>query len=766
MNSSYADLQIRPCNDLEEIRGHTSFARWRTTGEDPYFICEWPFPQSLTAGWYRVDTDFGDASPDAVFPQMYVDYGRGFNESDRVPMPSIGTKEFRRYSVIRFVEDVRALRFDPSAANIEFSFSRISIAKVSRAQAAYRMARALLGRMDSIGSKLSFVKECVEKLVDSGPRGLAELLVARYAFHGVSRNGDGRYIDWLSLYDAAPEERFENDGESGPLLSVVMPVYNTPERWLRKCIDSVKRQTYRSWEMCIVDDASTRSSVGRVLRGYAEEDVRIRIARRDRNGHISAASNDALQMARGDYVVLLDHDDELPPWALSDVARAISENPKWRLIYSDEDKIDEKGRRYDPYFKPDWNYELLLSQNFISHLGVYEARLLREIGGFRVGLEGSQDWDLALRCVERLKSDEVGHIPRVLYHWRSIAGSTALAVDEKDYVGAAGLKAVQDHLDRTGVHATAKSAGPGRVRVHRKLEGQVPKVSLIIPTKDKVGLLKMCIDSVLSRTEYTDYELLVVDNQSVEPETIEYLESIERDPRISVVRYDKPFNYSAINNFAASLAKGEILGLLNNDIEVESPSWLTEMVAEAIRPDIGAVGAMLLYPDGSIQHAGVILGMHGVAGHLYAGKPRSHPGQMGRALAVQELSAVTAACLLVKKSVFQQVGGLDEGLAVAFNDIDFCLRLKRAGYRNIWTPHAVLFHHESASRGYEDTPQKQARFNDEVRFMRERWGAILECDPAYNRNLSLGEEPFEPSFPPRPWTGGLVWSSVGLSSRI
>lgn len=742
------ELELSPHNDIEMV---SAGARtWRSTGDDPSFLCATRRVGTLVAGWYRVETDFCDSTSAPRMPQFYVDYGRGFIESDRVELPALGEEEFRRFNTVRFTHDVHALRFDPSAAPIEFSMSRMKLVRIGKIGAAYRLLRAVMMRHDSSISKWNWLKSSVGVLLRRGPKYWAEWMVNLYnGSKSPSMDHGQKYAEWIRLYDNGIVQTSKIDSRRGALISIILPVYNTPEKWLRKCIDSVRNQTYTNWELCVANDASPSKRVQEILEDYARADSRIKVKLRESNGHISTTSNDALSMASGAFTALLDHDDELPLWALEEVAQAIAANPDWRLIYSDEDKIDELGVRYDPYFKPDWNYDLLLTQNFISHLGIYSTSLLRDIGGFRKGLEGSQDWDLALRCVERLTPTQIGHIPRVLYHWRSIEGSTARAVAEKDYAGAAGLRAVRDHLKRVSARAVAEQAGPGRVRVLRSIPDAPPKVSLIVPTRDKLELLEVCVSSILEKTVYPNFELLIADNQSSEPETIAYFKKISADPRVSIIRYDAPFNYSAVNNYAARFATGDIIGLLNNDIEVESGSWLTEMVAEVVREDVGVVGAKLLYPDGTIQHAGVILGMHGVAGHVYAGKPRSYPGQMGRALSVQEFSAVTAACLLVRKDVFLAVGGLDEQLAVAFNDIDFCLRIKALGYRNIWTPHAVLFHHESASRGYEDTPEKLARFNGEVEFMHKRWGDGLHSDPAYNRNLCLSKEPFELSFPPR-----------------
>jgi len=408
--------------------------------------------------------------------------------------------------------------------------------------------------------------------------------------------------------------------------------------------------------------------------------------------------------------------------------------------------------RSDPYFKSDWNPDLFLSQNCICHLTVYRSQQIRNAGGFRKGYEGAQDWDLALRVTEKLAVKQIGHVPKVLYHWRMIPGSTATAASEKSYAHMAGLRSVQDHLDRMGHGAKVRETeGSGYFQIEHPLPAKLPLVSLLIPTRDRIDLLKQCIDSIIERTEYDNYEVIVIDNDSQEQSSKDYFAAVQKDPRVRVIAYPHPFNYSAINNAGAQAARGTVLGLLNNDIEVISPRWLHEMVAHALRPQTGVVGAMLYYPNDTIQHAGVIVGVGGVAGHCYVGMPRGWLGDKSRARLAQNLSAVTAACVVVRREVFDQVGGLDEGLQVAFNDVDFCLRVRDAGYLNVWTPFAELYHHESASRGYETTPEKVARFNGEIDFMKSRWGQNLDHDPYYNVNLSLNSTPFSLAYPPRVW---------------
>ena len=530
------------------------------------------------------------------------------------------------------------------------------------------------------------------------------------------------------------------------VISVIMPTYNTPEVFLRRAIESVVAQSYPYWELCIADDASTQTHVRHVLEEYARRDARIKVKFREENGHISAASNSALELATGDYVALLDHDDELAPHALQFVVHTISMEPAAQIIYSDEDKIDEEGNRSDPHFKSDWNPDLFFSQNYISHLCVYRRDLLQRIGGFREGVEGSQDQDLLLRCLSHVKTSAIVHIPKVLYHWRMAKGSTALASSEKSYTTEAGIKALTDFFDAQGRKDIKVELGlaPNTYRICYPIPDPEPLVSMLIPTRDMLVVLEPCIRSILEKTTYGNYEIIIIDNESVEPDTLEYFERIQiQDHRVRVLPYHHPFNYSAINNYGVQHARGELIGLINNDIEVISPQWLTEMVSHAVRPDIGCVGAKLYYDDETIQHAGVIVGLGGVAGHSHKNYPRDASGYVQRLKIVQNLSAVTAACLVVRKSVYEQVGGLEEaGLRVAFNDVDFCLKVREAGHRNLWTPYAELYHHESKSRGFEDTPEKVERFNSEIEFVKSKWGDNLRRDPYYNQNLTLVREDF------------------------
>ncbi|MDD3179136.1 MAG: glycosyltransferase [Opitutaceae bacterium] len=567
----------------------------------------------------------------------------------------------------------------------------------------------------------------------------------------------GTYVHWVETFDTlAPWQLALLRVRAAtlphrPLLSVLMPVYNPAEQWLDRAIESVRDQVYDHWELCIADDASTAPHVRPLLEKHAQADARIKVVFREKNGHICAATNSALELATGDFTALFDHDDELAPHALYCVAAEVAAHPEAEIIYTDEDKIDEHGGRFDPHFKPDWNPDLLASQNYLCHLSVIRTATLRAAGGLRPGFEGSQDWDLFLRLTERLPAAAIRHIPRVLYHWRAAEGSTALHLGEKDYTTEAAQRALREHFERRGLAVSLQTTVGGHWRITYPLPQVRPLVSIIIPTRNAAALVRTCVASILARTNYEPREILLVNNRSDDPAALALFAEMARRGDVRLIDYDAPFNFSALNNFAARQARGEVLCFLNNDIEVMEPHWLDELVSHALRPGIGAVGARLHYPDMRLQHAGVITGLGGVAGHAFKHFSHEEPGTpQFRPHVVQNLSAVTAACLAIRRSVFEEAGGFEETeLAVAFNDVDFCLKVEARGYRNLYTPFAALLHHESASRGAEDTPEKILRFQKEIEAIKSRWGDRLLNDPAYNPNLSLDSEDFALAYPPR-----------------
>jgi O-antigen biosynthesis protein len=573
----------------------------------------------------------------------------------------------------------------------------------------------------------------------------------------------GDYATWIKQYDTLGlNDRRKIKAhirtlEKRPLISIAMPVYNPNPDHLRRAIKSVLSQLYSHWELCIVDDASTAEHVRPILTRFAKLDGRIKLQFRKNNGGIAAASNEAIAMAGGEFVALLDDDDELAPTALYFVALEINHHPDARLIYSDEDKLDIAGNRTNPHFKSDWNWLLYLAQNFFCHLAVFHSPLIKQLG-FRGGFEGSQDYDLVLRCLEHIEPRQIHHIPRVLYHWRMSAGSAALNLEAKPEARASAIKTVQEYLDRNRIAAdVVRTELEDFQRICFPLPPEKPRVCIIIPTKDMVETLRPCVQSILEKTIYPAFEILLVDNGSRESAALAYLEEIARDFRVRILPCPEEFNYGRLNNLGVQHTEAEFIALLNNDLTVINPDWLSEMVSQGLRPNVGAIGARLLFPDGGIQHSGVILGAGGggVADHAHKGLPRGNYGYFARAMLAQELSAVTAACMLVRRRIYLEVGGFDEEhLKIAFNDVDFCLRLTQHGYRIIYTPYAELYHLESASRGLEDTMQKYRRFYDEVAYIKETWKDKLSSDPFYNPNLSLNPDLFTLAFPPRltkPW---------------
>lgn len=561
------------------------------------------------------------------------------------------------------------------------------------------------------------------------------------------------YKVWVEQFDSADEDGAVYDAVIArlpykPLISITMPVYKVAIKYLKAAIDSMLGQTYQNIEVCVADDHSNDPAITDLLRAYAAADSRFKYVIRDTNGHISEATNSALALATGEFVGLMDHDDLLHRNAIFWVVDALNRDPTLDLIYTDEDKVDENEQRYDPHFKSDFNYELFLAQNMVSHFAVYRASTLKSIGGFRKGFEGSQDYDMTLRFLDN-GAKKIAHIPRVLYHWRAIEGSTALVPSEKSYTDSASIRALRDHVARTGRAADVTNSPElsyyFRVKFH--VVGN-PLVSIIIPTKDKVDLLKQCIDSIHEKSTHRNFEIIVIDNGSSEEASFSYFDRIAAEG-VKVITDNLPFNYSRINNLGFSHASGEHVCLMNNDIEIVSPGWMEEMLSFSQSADVGCVGARLWYPDDTLQHGGVILGLGGVAGHSHKNLEKGSVGYFGRAVLPQALSAVTAACLMVKASIFREVNGLDEGLSVAFNDVDFCLRVREAGYRNVWTPYAEMYHYESASRGAEDTPEKIARFKREIDFMKNRWGAHMATDPYYSPNLTIEREDFSFAKMPR-----------------
>jgi GT2 family glycosyltransferase len=520
-------------------------------------------------------------------------------------------------------------------------------------------------------------------------------------------------------------------------ISVVVPAYRTPELFLRQMLDSLRDQSYGSWELCIANGSPEDKEMEGVLEEYAKKDSRIRFTNLEENLGIAENTNAAFSMATGDFVGLLDHDDLLAPNALFEIASALEADDRTDVVYTDEDKVTtELDEHFQPHFKPDFNLDLLRSNNYICHFFVVRKTLVEQVGGFRREFDGAQDYDFIFRCVE--KAEKVAHVPEILYHWRTHKASTADNPASKMYAFEAGKRAIEAHLERMGVEGrVSHTKDLGFYRVEYPVSKE-PMVSVIIPNKDERDTLKQCLDSVRELTTYPNYEIIVVENNSTTTEIFEFYKEIEKQERIRVITWEEEFNYSAINNYAASEARGEYLLFLNNDITVINPRWIEEMLGHCQRKEVGAVGAKLYYPDDTIQHAGCVIGMGGIAGHMFVNMSRSRTGYLHKASIQQDVSAVTAACMLMRREVFAQVGGFTEALKVAFNDVDLCLKIREAGYLIVYDPYAELYHYESKSRGIEDNKEKVRRFQKEIEYIRCHWEGILkEGDPCYNKNLSL-----------------------------
>ena len=520
-----------------------------------------------------------------------------------------------------------------------------------------------------------------------------------------------------------------------PLISIIVPIYNTPITFLRQMIDSVQQQSYEKWELCIGNASPEKQEIRQVLEEY-KSDKRIKEIAIPENKGIAENTNKAMTISEGEFIGLLDHDDLLAPNALYEVVKVLNENNLAEVVYTDEDKVTaDLEEHFRPHFKPDFNLDLLRSNNYICHFFVASRDLIKRVGGFRPEFNGAQDYDLILRCTEQAK--QIVHIPKILYHWRVHKASTADNPASKMYAFDAGKRAIEEHLVRCRTKGTVQHTKDlGFYRVKYEVCGE-PLVSIIIPNKDQSEALKKCLDSIREKTSYRNYEIIIVENNSEEPETFAFYKKIAGE-KIKIVTWEGEFNYSAINNFGVRHARGDYLLLLNNDVEIINGDWLTEMLSHCQRKEVGIVGAKLYYPDNTIQHAGIIIGIGGVAGSVFVGLPRAFSGYLHKASIQLDLSAVTAACMLVKRSVFEQVGGLEEKLKVAFNDVDFCLRVREKGYLVVYDPYAELYHYESKTRGAEDTKEKIRRFQTEIEYMRSHWiGLLKKGDPYYNCNLSL-----------------------------
>ena len=522
-------------------------------------------------------------------------------------------------------------------------------------------------------------------------------------------------------------------------ISIVVPAFHTPEQFLRQMIESVQQQTYPYWELCIANGSPEDERMAEVLKEYTGADSRIWVQNLEENLGIAGNSNAALGMARGAFVGLLDHDDLLAPNALFEVAAALDKQKDADMVYTDEDKVTtDLSEHFQPHLKPDFNLDLLRSNNYVCHFTVIRRSVVELTGGFRQEYEGAQDYDFIFRCAE--KSRIVLHVPEILYHWRVHQASTADNPTSKMYAYEAGKRAIEDHLARTGTAGEVSlKKDLGFYRVTYPVQKQ-ELISIVIPNKDQKETLERCLNSIYEKSTYRNYEIIIVENNSTEPETFAYYRSIDNKRNTRVVYWENEFNYSAINNFGIANASGDYIICLNNDIEVITPGWMEELLGTCQRDEVGIVGCRLYYPDDTIQHAGIVVGIGGIAGSLFVGMKRGHGGYLHKADLMQDLSAVTAACMMVKREAFIKADGFEEKLAVAFNDVDFCLKVRQAGYLVVYDPYVEMYHDESKTRGTEDTKEKVHRFQQEIEYMRSRWTEILKNgDPCYNRNLSLSK---------------------------
>ena len=720
---------IKALSDLAILSGNDGKKFFQITGKEPTIIFSTPLPRGY------VQLNFNKISDEAINATLYLQYA-----DHEIMLASIAKGA---------AKNINAQLFFKASADIEEIIVKISGA-------------ADFFTLDLTVKKSNFIEVLFGQVHSYFIQHARSLRSCLHIFKRTSiafllklfRNSD---LDNAKLIyvqsDSQLNETIKNLREKShldlkhlpyqPLFSVLMPVYNTPLPILEKSIASVCAQSYPHWELCIADDASTDLNIKPLLMQYAANDKRIKVIFLEKNSHISASSNAALTLASGEFIALLDHDDELAHNALAENVKLLNKHSDADMIYSDEDKINEKGMHFDAFYKPDWSPDYFLTSMYTCHLGVYRTKLVQEIGGFREGFEGSQDYDLVLRLTE--KTQRIYHIPQILYHWRTVEGSSANVATAKPYAQMAAIRALTEALERRHEmgKVTAIPHTQGRYYVNYELKTQ-PLISIIIPTRNGYELLKDCLESVFNKTTYQNFEVIVVDNGSTDHRINQLLTQYAQQypTQFSSLLLDIPFNFPRLNNEAVKVARGELLLFLNNDTRVITDTWLEEMAGYAMRPTIGAVGAMLLYDDNTIQHAGVLAGVGGIAGHSHKYFSGNARGYFDRLLGPSNYSAVTGACLMVKKTDFLAVGGLDEALAVAYNDIDFCFKLNQAGKYNVVLPHAKLYHFESKTRGSDLKLNKIKRFMAEQQLIRERWHGLLEHDPFYNPNLTRMHEDF------------------------
>jgi GT2 family glycosyltransferase len=737
---------------------------WCATSDDPSFTVELVGSLLKKPGWYTLRIHL-KTSLSKIRAKFYFDTGKGANEKESLILSGNDDAVIKR--IFYAEKPVKKLRFDPMEKAEKFTIKHISLCKRDEARAKKYMLDILLqsDKYKSVKEK-SILENMLSKLGKDKYSSIMSTIYSEYnRLYPSMSDFDANYLKWIAsndtitIHDRSLIKHHISSFNSRPKFSILMPVYNTRPQFLREAIDSVSSQIYQDWELCIVDDNSTIEDVSEILLGFSAQDSRIKTSFRKENGGISACTNTALDMATGDWIVLMDHDDILPEYALYMVAEAINTHPDVSILYSDEDRMDENGKRFKPYFKPSFNYDLFLGQNMINHLGVYRADLVQRAGGFREGFEGSQDWDLALRVMDVASNPRIHHIPFILYHWRS--GGERFSTQSTIRTREASERAVNEHFRRTGQAAEAIPLQISSfLRIKRELPSVRPLVSIIIPTQNFDDRFKTCIDGLLNRTSYSPMEIIVADNGSNE-QNVPLYDELRSHQFVNIIKAPEPFNFSKLVNKAASASSGEILVLLHKDTKITNSEWLNEMVCHVLRSDVGAVGAKLCDESDTIQHAGVVFKNHNdgdsIDEHIHRGVPRSFSGYFHRLIFTHEVACVTKVCLATRREVFMELGGFDENnLSVFFNDIHFCFQARQAGYRIIWTPHAELYHYNDQANqvSFSNSEQYSSIYKAEHAYMRKIWGKELDEDPFYNPNLSLHNAEFNISHKPRtkkPW---------------
>lgn len=743
------DIKLEPVQSIRVVEGTRE-----SLGSNPTFRVV-SQSQALPSGWCRISYR-GHSARGYLSPRLCIETVAGGEGNVLIELPPSRGQHIS--AVRRLPARVANMRLSPIEGPGRFWIEDFRIEQLSGYRVLLEIARRALRQVTGDPVRLGAWSRIAWRIWRGGNLNSLKIFVARW----LEQSGLD-YRTWVAYHDSlTDEDRAAIRSRVAVLrrrtcLSIVILLGDAPEDGLRSCIDSVVHQIYPDWELWIAFDPSTAPQTRGLLDDYCRRDTRIRIATPPAGDGLIAAGNSALHLATGDYLILLAADGALAEHACYLIAEALDADAGLDLVYADEDEFDPLGDRASPWFKGEWDAERLLHQDYLSRFCALRGTLVRQVGGFRSDCESSARFELALRCAAASESKRIGHVPFVLCHARRQPASKESDSSPGRSGEGEALRAVDDALRATSSCASVeRGAVPGVLRIRYPQPEPAPRVTLIIPTRNGAELVRRCVESIAAKTSYPSYEILLVDNESDEPDAISYFRALESTATVRLLRFEGAFNYAAINNFAARQASGDLLMLLNNDTEVIDGEWLSEMVSHVVRPGIGAVGAKLLYPDGTIQHAGIVMGLHGTVGHLQQRMPQESTGYCGCLAVTREVTAVTGACLLVRRGVYEEVGGLDEkDFPVTFNDIDFCLKLRSRGYRNIWTPHALLYHHEGATRGPDDSPEKVARFSAEWACMRAKWGRQLDDDPFYSPNLSLASDDCSPSFPPRcevPWS--------------